>query len=102
MPRDPPAPLALRLLVGTLPAGNKHYEKIRILSAGKVTAAFDVLRGKEAVTIDIPLPPPDPATGLVQVKAVFENPSVPRDFGLGQDSRELGVWVGRFGLVEAA
>ncbi len=102
VPRDAARAYTLRLLVGTLPAGHKHYEKIRILSGGKVTASFVVHRGKEAQTIDIPLPPADPATGLVQVKAVFENPSVPRDFNLGQDSRELGVWVGAFGLVEAA
>jgi hypothetical protein len=93
--------LILRVDAGTLPTGKGHSEKLRISAGGKLLSTFEFKRGEPAKPIEIPLPPPDPLTGLVHLKGSIDHPSSLGHPGKGGDEPALGVWIGSYELRKA-
>ena len=85
----------MRMRVGTLEKGVGAFVVLRTIHKGKMIASHRIVRGEPSMLIEIPLPETESANEI-SLQFKIENASKPCDYGLGDDSRSLGVWISEF------
>ena len=87
----------LKLRIGTVAKGKGAFEVLRVVYAGKLVTSFKVQRNGDSIEAEIPLPMKLKGEEL-ELSFKVENPSAPKDFGISDDERSLGVWISEFEL----